>query len=111
MRNTATLTDRDIVGRYGGEEFVVILLKRERDYILALFDQILYRIKTHCFEISDDIAVHITVSIGVSTVEPEDSCAFSVIDRADKALYRAKQQGRDQIVHVEQRSGQDRRSE
>ncbi|MCX6077428.1 MAG: diguanylate cyclase [Campylobacterales bacterium] len=84
-----TLRNIDIVCRWGGEEFVVLLptASLENAYSLA------QKIRTHIEELEIDIVGHITASFGVAQVLESDDMQ-SVIDRADKALYLAKASGR-----------------
>lgn len=79
----------DILGRFGGEEFIVILPETDIEDAMNLAE----RIRTGIKETSiDDMAV--TVSIGVATLEIEDKNIDDLIRRADKALYAAKEAGR-----------------
>ncbi|MDO8455128.1 MAG: diguanylate cyclase, partial [Sulfurimonas sp.] len=84
-----TLRNIDIVCRWGGEEFVVLLpaASLENAYSLA------QNIKTYIEELEIDVVGHITASFGVAQVLESDDMQ-SVIDRADKALYLAKKSGR-----------------
>jgi diguanylate cyclase (GGDEF)-like protein len=89
---------RDFAGRFGGEEFVVLL--PETDVTLA--SRIAERL---CQEVSDAHMPHqgspfarVTVSAGVAAVIPEaDDSPDLLLARADKALYRAKQSGRNRV--------------
>jgi diguanylate cyclase (GGDEF)-like protein len=87
----------DIIGRYGGEEFAVILLDTEEpgdagalmDTIRAAFAEIDH------FDGNESFRV--TFSCGVATF-PEFATAHSITDAADKALYEAKRTGRNRVV-------------
>ena len=86
---------RDVVARFGGEEFVVLLPETPGHGALALAEQIRtafgkLRIRRQG---SDEMIAQITISIGVATPFPGESVE-QAIDRADKALYRAKNEGR-----------------
>jgi diguanylate cyclase len=92
----------DFIGRYGGEEFVVILpssslrngVKRGRQIRKAI-ESAHYK---HTLDGTDSgITLRITVSIGVSVFRRGDTSAM-VIERADKALYRAKGTGKNRVV-------------
>ena len=84
----------DFVFRYGGEEFLVVLVDAGRDAALAAAQKLGAEIRRHVFSIAEAGPQHITASIGVATFDGHPDYAY-LIDRADKALYRAKQAGRD----------------
>ncbi|MEX2444073.1 MAG: diguanylate cyclase [Alkalispirochaeta sp.] len=82
----------DLVSRYGGEEFVVVLPETSEAGAVEVAEKIRHRLRSEPVEHQE-----ITVSIGVSTYdgeEPEPTPAI-LVDRADKALYAAKDAGRD----------------
>jgi diguanylate cyclase len=89
---------RDTSARYGGEEFVVLLPGTDLKGGVALADQIRLSLddKHLVKKRSTDEFGKITVSIGVAQVQPKDTAA-SLLDRADAAMYRAKQLGRNQV--------------
>jgi diguanylate cyclase (GGDEF)-like protein len=84
-----TLRDNDIVGRYGGEEFLVILT----DTPLHEAVKVAERIRKMVESLEFPEGFRVTVSCGVSQMKPEDSLE-AMIKRADEALYRAKERGR-----------------
>ncbi|MFA6191556.1 MAG: diguanylate cyclase [Sulfurimonas sp.] len=84
-----TLRNIDIVCRWGGEEFVVLLPTASLENAYSLAE----KIRTHIEELEIDVVGHITASFGVAQVLESDDMQ-SVIDRADKALYLAKESGR-----------------
>lgn len=93
----------DICGRYGGEEFMVIS-NTDEEGALAFATKLHTVVESHLFE-SNEHSIHVTVSIGVATYEPEISSKQELIERADMALYRAKEDGRNLIrVWKEQES-------
>lgn len=87
---------QDTVGRYGGEEFLLIL-----PYIrLAPAQNIAERIRQHVSATPihvEDRDIVVSISIGLTEYQPGDSMD-SLIDRADDALYMAKEQGRNRVV-------------
>lgn len=90
----------DFVGRYGGEEFVVLLPECDREGAVEMAEKIRTKIKNldipHAFsQISD----HITVSLGCNSMRymPGTPCT-QLLQKADQALYKAKEQGRDRVV-------------
>ena len=90
----------DIAARYGGEEFVILLPATSLDNARDIAEQMRLAIEElsipHRFSSPENI---VTGSFGVATVIPiPDQQSGILISRADKALYRAKQQGRNQVV-------------
>ena len=100
FKESPYLTESDIVGRYGGEEFVCVLTRPSAAVTLSDLDRVVDQINTHRFEIPNGEGLRLTVSIGVATIERYDKDPFDVIGRADRALYQAKQQGRNRIVGI-----------
>ena len=87
------LRPTDVIGRYGGDEFVVILPHTEQDAVVAIGQRIIERL--HQIELGEQLTV--SASFGVAALKPDDSFR-SLFERADAALYRAKQQGRSQVA-------------
>ncbi len=92
-----TCRSSDFVFRYGGEEFLVVLVDTGRDAALAAAEKLGAEIRRHRFALPDSGALQVTASIGVATFDGHPDYAY-LIDRADKALYKAKQAGRDRSV-------------
>jgi diguanylate cyclase (GGDEF)-like protein len=88
----ATLRGADIAARYGGEEFLVL----QFDTTLEDASIVATRIYKAVEEAGRELAVPITVSIGVTDLRPDDTVE-SVLHRADKALYASKQRGRNRF--------------
>jgi diguanylate cyclase (GGDEF)-like protein len=88
----------DSVGRYGGEEFVVILPHTPRDEAYRTAERIRQRVEAHVFEVAGD-RVRVTVSIGVASFPSEGIDGPNALVReADRALYEAKDKGRNRVV-------------
>ncbi|KNE28554.1 MULTISPECIES: diguanylate cyclase [Achromobacter] len=87
----------DFVFRYGGEEFLVVLVDTGEEAALAAAQKLGAEIRRHDFTIPEVGALRITASIGVATFDGHPDYAY-LIDRADKALYQAKLAGRDRSV-------------
>lgn len=83
----------DTLGRWGGEEFIIIVTDTTYTASYELAKRLCQAISNHPFALVDSI----TASFGVALSLPEDSVE-SLINRADKALYQAKHQGRNQVA-------------
>lgn len=91
----AQLRGCDALGRIGGEEFVVLCMGASPDQTRAIAQRLLDATRT--LRLPDiDPALRLSTSIGIASAHPGDTPA-AVFARADAALYRAKQQGRDRI--------------
>jgi len=92
---------RDEVARYGGEEFAIILRSgRFNDEALKIdAKRILAQIKGHDYWITDEKKLNITISIGVTRRKTNET-SESFFNRVDRALYKAKTEGRNRVVLV-----------
>lgn len=87
----------DVVARFGGEEFLVFLPNTDDDQAYAMAERMRLAVMTgNHASVTPPLAV--TISLGISTVAPHDAIIDEVIARADRALYQAKQCGRNQVV-------------
>ncbi len=97
----------DIVGRYGGEEFVVVIPETKQEGALEICERIRSSIARHTFTLYNT-ETRVTVSLGLvgyipdpASQRPENDfskLAFELMQKADKALYQAKEEGRNQVV-------------
>jgi diguanylate cyclase (GGDEF)-like protein len=102
IRVSAAIRDavrsRDIVARFGGEEFMVLLTSVTLDQARQTAERIrqkVYDLKIpHMF--NESVATNVTISIGIAIYESEDIEA--ALEKADKALYEAKHMGRNNIL-------------
>lgn len=87
----------DIVGRYGGEEFGIVFPDIDLDGALRLCEQIRKNIEQHEFNIRNN-SIKITISIGICFKSPKEHIKYNeMIEKADKALYKAKNNGRNKV--------------
>jgi len=93
----------DFVARYGGEEFAVILPNTDESGARKIADNMLENIKAlNIPHEKNEIAGHITISIGVTTGEVERTqSGGDYIKRADKALYISKHNGRNRYTYID----------
>ena len=88
--------DTDATYRYGGEEFVVILNRTDREGAIISAERIRQQIAEMTTAYGEQ-EISVTVSIGISSLQPKDSLN-TLFDRADKALYEAKSAGRNRVA-------------
>lgn len=89
----------DVIGRWGGEEFLVLADCAKGEDAVTLAQRIQQQVATHSFSLGKSI----TVSIGIADYEPGKQMEMT-FNQADKALYQAKDNGRNQTVHFSQLS-------
>ncbi len=85
----------DVIGRYGGEEFVIVLLESSAQAAMRVAERICRSIAAHEF-ITQAAAVRLTVSIGVNAFPADEGPTdlYALIEQADQSLYLAKNSGR-----------------
>lgn len=90
------LRTSDMLGRMGGEEFAIVLAETQLERATRLADRIRNKISEISIQ-TDGEPILFTVSIGVAEMKTDDGSFEDVINRADKALYKAKQSGRNRV--------------
>jgi diguanylate cyclase (GGDEF)-like protein len=93
--------ETDVVARFGGDEFALILPDTGPGGAKAVALRIRERIKAHQFLTSDGLSVRLTASIGVATLPDAAQTAEELLKAADMAMYKVKAAGKDGI-HVAQ---------
>ncbi|MBF0257531.1 MAG: GGDEF domain-containing protein [Desulfamplus sp.] len=96
-RTTPVLRKNDMLARYGGEEFVVIMPETDSQGAAIVAEKIRKNIEKIEFIYKTD-TIRMTVSIGVSEVRDGDKSHETVFERADAALYKAKNEGRNRVM-------------
>ncbi len=89
-----SIRDTDIAARYGGEEFVVILPETTKELATTIAD----RIRTSIESSDSGTPKNITISAGIATFPKDSSTKENLIKKADQALYKAKELGRNKTV-------------
>ena len=94
--NSAVFRPADIAGRYGGEEFAIIMPSTDLDGAGAVAERICEAVRELAIpHTASDVAPNVTLSIGVATMVPQKvKTADALVAAADAALYRAKHAGR-----------------
>lgn len=91
------LRDTDILARIGGEEFAIILIETDRKSALQVALRIQQRVKDLIIEVGEK-QIRVTVSIGISLRKEGDKDLDEIFKRADDALYKAKNSGKNMII-------------
>ena len=101
---------QDIIARYGGDEFVIILPDTDKQNAVNVMEKLRNYFKSKTYNFENNISISITVSSGVSSVKhplklkitDNNSAASDILNEllkvADENLYRAKDLGRDRVV-------------
>lgn len=89
--------ESDICGRFGGEEFILLLPKTTVAEARVYANRLCQKIRTQSVPLRGDEVVSVTASVGVVEWAAEDGGEMTII-KADKALYHAKKHGRDQVI-------------
>ncbi len=98
-----TLRTTDVFGRVGGEEFAAVLVQGDIDSAKSIAERLRNKLKKIEIEINGEV-IKFTVSIGLACLSEKDSSLDSefsmegLLKKADRCLYRAKQEGKDRVV-------------
>ena len=87
----------DIVCRYGGEEMSIILPNTGKDVAYSAAEKICKRVSDRKFKLGNDRETSVTISLGVATFPYDGDESAKLIEAADKRLYNAKENGRNQV--------------
>lgn len=94
---STSIRDCDYVGRYGGEEFSIILTKMNSDDTYEWCEMLRKKIQNHKFY-AGDLSIQVTVSMGFYCKSAKDTIgSYDMIKTSDEALYKAKQNGRNKV--------------
>jgi len=104
LRNVALLLKRnvrkvDMVGRYGGDEFMVVLPRIRLEEAVEVAEKVRRTIAAGAFPaVAETTPIHVTVSIGVAAFGHDAVDVEGLLEKADHALYDAKRSGRDRVA-------------
>ncbi|MCG2821996.1 MAG: GGDEF domain-containing protein, partial [Candidatus Atribacteria bacterium] len=97
----ANVREIDIVGRYGGEEFIIILPEADREEAQKIAERIRIKVEGYNFQNKEDHLNNpnrkITLSLGVTSCFQESISPQNLIYKVDQALYQAKRKGRNRM--------------
>lgn len=88
----------DLPCRYGGEEMSIILTNTKKEDAITTAKKVWSAVRERKFELADGNWANVTISVGVASMPDNGSNPQELIEFADKCLYKAKQNGRDQVV-------------
>lgn len=91
------IRESDLPARYGGEEFAIILPEARESEAYELLERLRALVAQTVFCLPEN-PLTITISVGVAQLEPRKHTAFELVELADKALYEAKKQGKNQVI-------------
>lgn len=95
---TAEVRDADVVVRYGGEEFTVVMPDSANEQARDVCERIRQRIEEQSFAGEEVVPGGLTVSLGLASFPEHAKSADELIQAADRALYEAKEAGRNRVV-------------
>lgn len=94
-----TIGENDVVGRYGGEEFIIMI--NENNEFLQVAENIRKNVESFKLEVEESLIVSVTISIGITKIVPNKFNLNKCISIADKALYAAKNTGKNKVVVIQ----------
>jgi diguanylate cyclase (GGDEF)-like protein len=89
--------ETDVVARFGGDEFALVLPDTGSEGAFAVGERIRERIAAHTFLTGDNLNIHLTASVGVATLPDVAASAEELVQAADKAMYHVKETGKNGI--------------
>ena len=95
---SANIREHDLVGRFGGEEFILILEDRELRDAIMIAERCRRQIEREKIAIDQNSVIHVSASFGIAISDQHIQREF-VLRQADRALYLAKENGRNQVRH------------
>ena len=97
----SSIKKQDLVGRIGGEEFLIVLPNTSEQEAVAISERLRHSIAEKTFTFGN-IEINFTISLGVSEIGPSSSALQDLVMQADKALYQAKFFGKNKVYLARQ---------
>jgi two-component system cell cycle response regulator len=91
------IRENDVLARFGGDEFALILPYTEKDRATAVAERMRLAIENHTIAVNDQASLSLSISIGVAEYVPGVDTVKGLIQRADHALYTAKLTGKNKV--------------
>jgi diguanylate cyclase (GGDEF)-like protein len=95
-----SVRDTEIVARYGGEEFALLMPLTNTDEADAAAERIRQTVASHSFLTPQGKTLPLTISVGVASFPTDCRTLSDLVEAADKALYAAKNNGRNQVCRA-----------
>jgi len=95
----------DTLARYGGDEFTILLVDTDHAEAISIAERIRRTVEESVFEAGRDGSLRLTISVGVATFPDHGRDRDGLLDKADKAMYRAKSQGRNRVCSAQELDG------
>lgn len=92
------IRNSDIAARYGGEEFVVIMPETGKELALLVGEKLRKAFAEHPFPLQAGSSERLSISIGIATFPQDGTTPRELVETADRALYRAKEGGRNRVT-------------
>ncbi len=103
----SSLRGNEVVGRYGGEEFCILMPNTEIGVATAICERLCKQVETDVMKCHPALKKPITASFGITSSAYEAEGTGRLVDQADQALYVSKENGRNQVTRWDQRETQD----
>lgn len=97
-RLSAALRDGDVLARFGGEEFAVVLVGKSAETVAAIATRLRQVIECEPFSLPNLALIVLTASLGTAMATSRPGLWPDLLTLADEALYKAKRQGRNRVV-------------
>ncbi len=95
-----SVRNSDIVARYGGEEMAIILPNTDFEHGIAAAEKICAKVAQTPFHLNPKLVKNVTISLGVATFPEHGQTPAELIEHSDKGLYKAKENGRNQVGRI-----------